>query len=110
MDSKIAILTLDPNSWLLMGTPQIILGANEVIKAKNTPILYPQPATDYVRIMNVNSNTNPAQGKLYDVAGNQLNVNFRTSGTDWVLDIENLPAGMYFIVHSDWDKPLKFVK
>ena len=110
LDIDISVIGLDPNQWLVMGSPSIILGTEEAEINKNQPIIYPQPATDFLKITNVRVGLNPNNFQLIDIAGNQLNAEFKSTSNEFVLNTSNLPAGMYFIVHSDWEKPLKFVK
>lgn len=110
LDKNIIVANFDPNRWLIMGTPQLVLGSNDLDMAKISLVVYPQPASDFVRITNFDKDLNSNEIQVMDVVGNVLKVSFFNQGNDVELNIEQLPSGMYFINHPSWSEPLQFIK
>ena len=109
-DGPINYIKVDPNKWLLMGNPQIILGSEDIEKAKITPVLYPVPASNLVTVSNISGSFNATQISVMDITGGLVQVSMQTNNGNLILDIENLPSGVYFVSHPNWEKPLRMVK
>jgi len=61
--------------------------------------IYPNPASGYVQIKFVSLPENGAEFQLFDVTGKQI-LNRKLLSNLEVINIENLPAGVYFIKTS----------
>ena len=110
LDKSIAVLSVDPNRWLIMGNPQVILGTEEKEEVKLTPIVYPQPASNELMIRNVDQKLNVQETQVYTVTGVQVFVPIKHVSTQWEMNVSHLSSGVYFIHHPGWTEPLRFVK
>ena len=109
-DGPMNYIKVDPNKWILMGQPSIILGNEEVEKAKITPMLYPQPATQNITITNVSSSIDASLITVFDITGSEVTLEISQLGNDLSLNISELSSGIYFVSHPEWTKPLRLVK
>ena len=110
IDKPIALIRLDPAKQLITDSPNYILGTDEIETSKVEPVLYPQPAKDVIHITNIQMDSKLSECELFDVAGNKVDAKFTNSGSEWNLNIEDYPSGIYLISHPTWIKPLRFVK
>lgn len=79
------------------------LSTSEVASLNNVN-LFPNPATDYISITNLNTRENYT---VYDVLGKQVDSGRLIQGSK--IQVANLEKGIYFL-KLKYSKPLKFVK
>ena len=103
--SKINIKATEPGTFPSGGYFYVNIEAPEVIFHENEPIvIFPNPATDYIEIMNVDSYVSYS---IYNILGRSLK-----QGQGNKIDVRFLPQGIY-IINIDTDKKtsqLKFIK
>jgi hypothetical protein len=78
--------------------------------------IYPNPATDYISIVNsrVNQWVEGQEIRIYDIFGNEMHPPSQTSSAtpqegNLRIDVSALPAGIYFVKIGN-EKPVKFIK
>ena len=89
--------------------------ATSAIEKKNKVSLFPNPAVDYIQVKIENSNLTNAKMVLYNVIGNEVEVEVRKEEDDtYMIDVADLPAGYYFLAIRDeknyFRETYKFVK
>lgn len=109
LNQNIVVAAFDPNRWLISKSNQIVLGDENLDEAKMSPIVYPTPAQDIIRISNIDSYQD-LTFQLFDVLGKKVNVSSRLEGAELVLNISSLKKGAYFIKMASWNSPLRFIK
>jgi len=109
-DHPIGTIQVDPDRWLVMRTSDIVLSTETVNDLKSTPSLYPNPVIDVLQVSNVGVRSRIIDCSIYDVTGNKIDLNWTIQGEKWLVNVADLPSGMYFIIHPDWKQPLRFVK
>ncbi|UTW66635.1 T9SS type A sorting domain-containing protein [bacterium SCSIO 12643] len=109
-DQPIGFIQVDPERWLVMRNSEIVLSDESMDHLKMTPSLYPNPVIDVLQISNVHVQSDISDCYVYDVTGNKIELNWTEQSGKWLVNVEDLPAGMYFIVHPDWKQPLRFVR
>ncbi len=82
----------------------LILSTNDVIPIGEKSVLYPNPASDYIKVSKL---TRTENFKIYDMLGIEvLNGSIALNGQ---IEIKSLNKGMYFI-HFDDRSTMKFIK
>ena len=109
-NGPINFINVDPNKWLLMGQPGIILGNDDIVEAKITPVLFPVPATNFVNISNIPTPTQIDQVVVFDITGSRVSVTITKYNNGLRVDVSKLPSGVYFVSGEEWSEPLKLVK
>lgn len=96
-DGKLYALTESPNSLILLKTDQIITGSNTVNTSSDKTSVYPNPATDVVRI----KMQEKAAVAIYSSKGELMHTrsaeNISYSAGEMQIDISDLKTGMYVI-------------
>ncbi|MFT5877659.1 MAG: aminopeptidase N [Dokdonia sp.] len=110
LNKNIAVASFDPNRWLIMRSGNVILGNQEVDEQKLNPIVFPQPAINEVNVSNLNPLWNSDETKVYSVTGALIDVPVTNTNGNWKLDLTELPIGIFFLDHPEWNKPIRFIK
>lgn len=89
--------------------------AATALDEENRVSLYPNPAIDYIQVKIENSSLQEATVMIYNIIGNPVEVQIRETEDDtYVIDIQELPAGYYFVAIKDeksyFRETYKFVK
>ena len=93
-----------------MRSGNVILGNQEVDEQKLNPIVFPQPAINEVNVSNLNPLWNSDETKVYSVTGALIDVPVTNTNGNWKLDLTELPIGIFFLDHPEWNKPIRFIK
>jgi len=80
-------------------------GTEETTKAGFT--IYPNPAYNQITVQN--NNKIIGKLKIYDVSGKMVYQKF-IKNRQTVIDIKNLPAGVYYLRSDQFDSAIKFIK
>lgn len=110
LEDEISVIGVDPNQWLIKGNSNIVLSTHDVFTSKQEPVLFPSLAQDVVNISNISEFWDANEIHVFGMSGNQVQVPLQLVNSSWVLHVESLAAGIYFVNHPEWASPLKFVK
>jgi hypothetical protein len=110
LNQTIVVANFDPNRWLIMGTPELVLGTDDLSQKNLEPVVFPQPAVNRVDITNTDIELDESQLQLINYVGTEIAISFQKTASGISLNLSSLDNGVYFITHPSWSKPLKVVK
>ena len=80
-------------------------GTNNLTKVSSTPHIYPQPAGNMLTVSNILSNQSIW---VSDLTGKKLNISQILQGKDVILQLDNIPTGMYLLHYGH--QSIKFIR
>ena len=100
-EKTVKSITFNPNNWLLAtATIRSIPNAINDINTDNRVTIYPNPATTTIYIKFDESLQGEKDIYLFDSTG-KITQNIKSAGDFYTLDINHLPAGIYFLsIHN----------
>jgi aminopeptidase N len=93
---------IDPDSWILMNTPQLVYVGDPVLPGKFEISLYPNPFNPTTTLVLELPNRMRVRGEVYSLSGQKVGELFDTwyeAGTHPIqVDLANRSSGVYFVV------------
>jgi hypothetical protein len=106
---KYSVILIDQNGCEseLSDIIEIILSNKEIGKQKNSITISPNPAEEYIEISGLNKGLQPLvpeqEIKIYNLLGEcMINESIHPMTSSHRMNIERLPAGLYFVRVGDW--------